>query len=242
MHNWLATSCRANIADESDLSVPQEWIQIRPEFNFLSQRNERCVKLFEIFFRQDDEYYGHRVSASYVPYSEQELTECSLEVLVERLCKEVRHHIQGLGIRETASHDKETFATEWTPEDNSWTIEVSACEYLPTVSVVELCSTTPDFSSLIGQSPLAELASLSEDTWTVNHVSCSRSLGDPPTTSVQARSASADLFKRLAALGYEERLKTWWKGPIAIRPLSNSCWGAVIPAPSFLPGARVGAV
>lgn len=239
MSYWLATFCRPDIAEDANqLPFPADWPRIRPELRALLKFDARCVKLYECFASQVDGSCGHLVNTSYVPQSESELTESTLEILLEQLRASVRDGLLGLKASETQTVDGEGSTTRWSPADNSFVIDVSACEYVPTVSVTEFESNAPDFSSLIVESPLAELASLSGGTWTIDHMACARAVGDFPYISIQARNADRKLFNRLAEIGFEERQKVWWKGSIAIQPLSNNSWAAVVPAPSFLPGAR----
>src|SRR3954466_11123572 len=147
MWTWLATFCRLDIADEANkLPFPSDWPRIMPELKVLLKFDARCVKLYECYFSQVDGSYGHRVNASYLPHSEWAVSESTIEILLEKLRASIRDGLLGLRASETETFDGDESTTRWSTADNSFVIEVSACEYVPTVSATEFESNAPDFS------------------------------------------------------------------------------------------------
>jgi hypothetical protein len=237
MYTWLASSCSSGKADESkSLLIPTDWPQPRPELGILFEFDAACLNLYELFARQQSGSYLHVVSASYLPHSE--LTDDALKSLLGKLGDKVRRELKDLraNINEIpAENDSETaLSVGW----DSIVVEVLVSDYLPTISITEFNSDAPNFGLLIENSPLADLAGFSADTWIVNRVACGRTAGSLPHVSIGASDANAELFQKLRELGFEERESVWWKEPVAVRPLSDNSWGAYVPAPSFLPGAR----
>lgn len=88
-------------------------------------------------------------------------------------------------------------------------------------------------------SPLAILADLAVDTSVVEHVSCSRSAGEPPRWHLQASLRDLRRFEeiapRLVALGFEDRAGKYWRERIIVQPVGKERWMAALPGIDFKP-------
>ena len=82
-------------------------------------------------------------------------------------------------------------------------------------------------------SPLAVLGEVVAATSAVEHVSCSRSAGAPPSWHLQASLRDLRRFEeiapRLVALGFEERRGKYWRERIIVQPVGKDRWMAALP-------------
>lgn len=236
---WLATNC--NPAENEELlphSIPGDWLPHRPTFNALFDSSRRPVGLYELYATTSEGSYLHRVHANWLQNFTQVKWDVCSEPFLDELRQEVRRRLQALGESYTESYDEEEAATKWACDGSSCIIDVvMSPEGLPTIGVTEVDHPVPDYESLIRASPLAEVAELSAGYWTIEHISCGRSIGDRPRIHIQARDCGQPLLlDKLMDLGFEQRHRVWWKNSIAIQPLSGCAWGITVPAPSFLAG------
>ncbi|MDB4946960.1 MAG: hypothetical protein JWP97_6494 [Labilithrix sp.] len=85
----------------------------------------------------------------------------------------------------------------------------------------------------LGESPLAELTQLVTETSAIEQISCSRSANAPPQWHLQASLREARRFEEIAtrvrAIGFEERGRTYWRGPIVVRAVGKNRWMAATP-------------
>ena len=82
-------------------------------------------------------------------------------------------------------------------------------------------------------SPLALLAEVVSTTSFVEHVSCSRAVGEAPRWYMQATLRDLRRFEEIAPsvveLGFERRRGKYWHEGTMVQPSGNNRWMAVMP-------------
>jgi hypothetical protein len=239
MPEWLASMSSALQAEEAEpLSIPPMWLRDRPHLRCLFDvKGGSLWSLYEVFCRQEDGTFCHAMNAKFLPSTTLPISQSMLDGLLVQIKSFACDLLSDQANLEHAS-DEET--SEWGSLDGSYRVRVGAFEpeYLPSIHVIEFANLEPDFASLVLNSPLRELASLSPCVCVFDWVSCGRTCTSSPLVSIQAHPINSDIFSRLTGLGFQEREKVWWKDQIAIQSLSGGSWGAITPAPSFIAGAK----
>ena len=91
----------------------------------------------------------------------------------------------------------------------------------------------------LAASPLAVLAEVVRASSVVEHMSCSRGAGEPPSWHLQASLRDLRRFEEIApsieSLGFEKRSGKWWRDRTIVQPVGKERWMAALPGIDFTP-------
>ena len=134
-----------------------------------------------------------------------------------------------------SENDDVAAGTEWVARAFSYTVTAYRLFGGSTAIHVASADDTALDAAVVAlrESSLALLTDLVTETSTIEQIGCSRSANAPPQWHLQVSLREARRFEeiatRTAALGFEERKRTYWRETIVIRPVGKNRWMAAVP-------------
>lgn len=217
--------------DRPLLTLPPALLRGDPRLEALFAPFRECVVLHESLIHEGASSRGSRLLMAEIRRDDID----AVRAVVRAVCP-------GTSFEEKPTdRDDVAGGTEW--RERTGALAVSAYRLFGGNTALHVISakTEPVDAALQGMqgSPLAVLGDLAASTSFVDHLTCTRSAGEPASWHLQATLRDLRRFEEIApqllALGFEDRQRKYWREQIITQAVGKNRWMAAFPGIAFGP-------
>lgn len=211
--------------DGALLTLPPALLRGDPRLLALFAPFRECVVLHESLIHEGSAARGSRLLMAEIRRDEID----AVRAVVRGVCP-------GASFEEKPTdRDDVAGGTEWRERSGAFAVSAYRLFGGSTALHVTTVKTEPVDAALsaLRDSPLAVLADLANATSFVDHLTCTRSAGEPESWHLQATLRDLRRFEEIApellALGFEDRRGKHWREQVITQPVGKNRWMAAFP-------------